>query len=244
MVLNIILLFLFAGLPYYIFFEKTKTLKHETVFLLTAFFFLCAIIIASCFKSEHSQVITVISLLTSVFTIYKASKTTNLYKVSYYIFFINAPVLIMFDAAQNVPYAISLLITLVGMYFIAKYYERNYGSANYLPITGTTIATPYAGIALTMYIITLALYPPFPNSILFLSSILDADVDALWYVTVLVIFFGNFVVAMRIMSKTLFGKPNSSIHYIDLPKKDMFIHFFIIIALFALSAWGFKEVLA
>jgi len=243
MSLNIILLFLFAGLPYYIFFEKTKVLKSDKIFLISAFLFLGGIILSSFYPQERSDSLIVISLITSAFSVYKATKTSNFYKVSYYMLFINSPVFMMFDLKQSIPYSISLLITLCGVYFIGKYYERNYRSANYYSISGVTIATPYAGIALTIYIITLALYPPFPNAILFISNILASEIDLLWYITVVVIFFGNFFIAMRIMTRTLFGKPNATIHYVDLASKDKVIHSLIIITLFVFSFWGFKEVL-
>jgi hypothetical protein len=111
-------------------------------------------------------------------------------------------------------------------------------------VTGITLITPYAGLALRIYIITLALYPPFPNSMFFLNSILEADIDFLWYLVVVIIFFGNFILAMRILAQTVFGKPNENIHYVDLTSKDKTIHIVIILTLFILSIWGFKEVLA
>ncbi len=243
MFLNIILLFLLAGLPYYMFFEKTKVFKQDKIFLVTVFLFICGVVLSSLYPHDNSEALIVIALITSLFSVYKASKTSNFYKVSYYMLFINAPMFMMFDLKQSIPYSISLVITLFGIYFIGKYYERNYRSANYYSISGVTIATPFAGIALTIYIITLALYPPFPNAILFLSNILASEINLLWYITVIVIFFGNFFIAMRIMAKTLFGKPNPTIHYIDLAPKDKIIHFLIIITLFVFSLWGFKEVL-
>jgi len=243
MFLNIILLFLFAGVPYYIFFEKTKVLKNDKIFLVSAALFLGGIVLASLYPQERSNSLVVISLITSVFSIYKATKTSNFYKVSYYMLFINAPVFMMFDLKHSIPYSVSLLITLFGIYFIGKYYERNYKSANYYSISGVTIATPYAGIALTIYIITLALYPPFPNAILFIGNILASEINTLWYITVVVIFFGNFFIAMRIMTKTLFGKPNVTIHYVDFSSKDKFIHFLILVTLAIFSVWGFQEVI-
>ena len=244
MLVNIILLFLFAALPYYLFFEKTKKLNPEKIFLVTVFLLLSGMAVASFTPFESSNTFIIIALVSSIFSIYKATKTSNLYKLSYYMLFINAPVLFMFDLKQSVPYVLSLMVTLFGIYLIGKYYERNYGSANYHSVTGITLITPYAGLALRIYIITLALYPPFPNSIFFLNSILKADIGILWYLVVVVIFFGNFILAMRILAQSVFGKPNDNLHYVDLASKDKKIHFVIILTLFLLSIWGFKEALA
>ncbi|HSR73451.1 MAG TPA: hypothetical protein VLL31_01280 [Sulfurovum sp.] len=244
MLVNIILLFLFAALPYYLFFEKTKKLNPEKIFLVTVFLLLSGMAVASFTPFESSRTFIIIALISSIFSIYKATKTSNLYKLSYYMLFINAPVLFMFDLKQSVPYVLSLMVTLFGIYLIGKYYERNYGSANYHSVTGITLITPYAGLALRIYIITLALYPPFPNSIFFLNSILKADIGILWYLVVVVIFFGNFILAMRILAQSVFGKPNDNLHYVDLASKDKKIHFVIILTLFLLSIWGFKEALA
>lgn len=244
MLVNVILLFLFAALPYYLFFEKTKKLKSENIFLLTVVLLFAGMIVASCTSYQSTDTFIIIALFSSLFSIYKANKTSNLYKLSYYMLFINAPVLFMFDLNESAPYALSLILTLFGIFLIGKYYERNYGSANYHSVTGITLITPYAGLALRIYIITLALYPPFPNSMFFLNSILEADIDFLWYLVVVIIFFGNFILAMRILAQTVFGKPNENIHYVDLTSKDKTIHIVIILTLFILSIWGFKEALA
>ena len=244
MLVNVLLLFLFAALPYYLFFEKTKKLKPENIFLFTLFLLLTGMAVASFTTFTSSETLIIIALVSSIFSIYKASRTSNLYKLSYYMLYINAPVLFMFDLKQSVPYILSLMVTLFGIYLIGTYYERNYGSANYHSVTGITLITPYAGLALRIYIITLALYPPFPNSIFFLNSILKTDIGVLWYLVVVVIFFGNFILGMRILAQSVFGKPNENIHYVDLTPKDKKIHFVIILTLFVLSIWGFKEVLA
>lgn len=244
MFVNVILLFLFAALPHYLFFEKSKKLKPEKIFLLTVLLQIIGMTVASYTSYESSDAFIIIALISSIFSIYKASKTSNLYKLSYYMLYINAPVLFMFDLEQSVPYIISLMVTLFGIYLIGRYYERNYGSANYHSVTGITLTTPYAGLALRLYIITLALYPPFPNSMFFLHSILEADIRFLWFLVVVILFFGNFILGMRILTKTVFGKPNENLHYVDLTSKDKKIHFVIIMTLFLLSIWGFKEALA
>jgi len=164
--------------------------------------------------------------------------------LAYYILFFNAPMLIMFQAKESTLYGVSLLITLLGIFMMGKYYERSYGSANYRSITGITLVTPYAGLMLTIYLTALALYPPFPNSLMFLNGILAAELSALWYITVVIIFFGNFLIAVRVMAKTVFGKPNTNVHYIDLGPKERWLHLSIFIILLVLSVVGLKELLA
>ena len=128
-------------------------------------------------------------------------------------------------------YSLSLLVALLGLYLIGRFYEKNYGSANYHYIRGITLSTPYIGTYLTVYLITLALYPPFPNSLFFLSHILKAEADLLWYIVVITLFFGNFSLAMNVMKESLFGKPNPNIHYVDLSSKEKITHTLVVIVL-------------
>ncbi|WP_373032273.1 hypothetical protein [Sulfurovum sp.] len=244
MLIDFILLFLFAGVPYYVFFEKTRILGKEKIFYLSAFLLICGIILSHLSPQTASTPIAVVALIASLFSLYKAKKTTNLYKLAYYILFFNAPMLIMFKTRESTLYGVSLLITLLGIFMMGKYYERNYGSANYRSITGITLVTPYAGLMLTIYLTALALYPPFPNSLMFLNGILAADLSVLWYITVVIIFFGNFLIAVRVMAKTVFGKPNTNVHYIDLAPKERWLHLTIFIILLVLSLVGLEELLA
>jgi len=242
MLTNFILLFLFSGVLYYLYLEKKK-LSYEKIFLLSAFLMLCGMIILLITQQEIAIVVMIALVLSSLFSFYKATKTTNLYKLSYYIMFFNAPVLV-FGIKESFYYGISLLVSLFGIYLMAKYYNKNYGSANYQPITGLTLVSPYAGFFLTIYLTTLALYPPFPNSILFFNAILSVDTNVLWYIIVAIVFFGNFFLAAKVMAKTVFGKPNANVHYIDLSTKERNIHIAIFIALIILSILGLQEVLS
>ena len=242
--MSIILLILAAGVPYYLILEKNKKLNNEKIFLISSFLLLCAIVISSFIASEYSSLLVIISLLSAMFSIYKATKTTNFYKLGYYLVFINAPFFMLFIREQGALYSLSLLITLGGVYSIAKHYDKYYGSANYHGISGTTLATPYLGAFLTVYLITLALYPPFPNALFLFSSMIKGEATLLWYVAVVVLFFGNFVLAMRVMPKTVFGKPNTNLHYVDLTSKEKIMHFVIIIILLVLSIIGFKGAIA
>ena len=242
--MSIMLLILAAGVPYYLILEKSKKLNNEKIFLISGFLLLSAIVISSFVASEYSNQLVVISLLSAIFSIYKASKTTNFYKFGYYLLFINAPFFMLFIREQGVLYSLSLLITLSGIYSIAKHYDKHYGSANYHGISGTTLATPYVGVFLTVYLITLALYPPFPNALFLLSSMIKEETTLLWYIVVVVLFFGNFMVAMRVIPKTVFGTPNTNLHYVDFTSKEKMMHFVIIIILLVLSIIGFKGAIA
>ena len=201
-------------------------------------------ILSSFVSTENSDLLVGVSLLSAMYAFHKASQTTNFYKFAYYMLFVNAPILMMFDPAQNTPYAIALIVTLIGVYFIGRHYELNYGSANYQPVTGVIIVTPFVGGFLSIYLITLALYPPFPNAIFFLHTILFADLNILWFATVLFVFFANFILAMRIMGKTVFGKPNANIHYVELNPKEKTIHFILFGLLLLLTFWEIKEIFA
>ena len=244
MLIDFILLLLFAGIPYYLFFETTNILSKEKIFYLSSLLVIGGMIFSHQVPQTASMPFAIVALIASLISLYKANKTTNLYKLAYYILFFNAPMLIMFQAKESTLYGVSLLVTLFGIFMIGKYYERNYGSANYRPITGITLVTPYAGLMLTIYLTALALYPPFPNSLMFLNGILNSEINDLWYLAVVVIFFGNFLIAVRVMAKTVFGRPNSNVHYIDLAPKERWLHLTIFIILLVLSVVGLKELLA
>jgi len=244
MLMEIILLFLLAGVPYYVIFEKTNILGKEKIFYLSALLVIVGLVLLNESAQSISMPVICVALAVSFYSHYKAIKTNNLYKLSYYILFFNAPMLIMFGAKESALYGASLLLSLVGIFLMGKYYERNYGSANYRSITGLTLVTPYAGLMMTIYLTALALYPPFPNSLMFLSGILNAELNTLWYIAVVVIFFGNFLIAVRVMAKTVFGKPNTNVHYIDLGVKERWLHLTMFIILLVLSVVGLKELLA
>ena len=244
MLVDLILLFLFAGVPYYVFLEKTKLVGKEKIFLISSLLVITGMILSCSFQQETSMPVIIVAFLASLFSLYKANKTNNLYKLTYYILFFNAPLLIMFKTEESILYGLSLLLTLLGVYLMGRYYERSYGSANYQSVSGITLVTPYAGLILTVYFTALALYPPFPNALLFLNGILKSDINIMWYLIVIVIFFGNFLIAMRVMAKTVFGKPNTNVHYIDLAHKERWLHLGILIVLLILSVVGLKEVLS
>lgn len=244
MLIDFILLLLFAGIPYYLFFEKTNILGKEKIFYLSSLLVIAGMILSHQSLQTASTPIAIVALVASLFSLYKANKTTNLYKLAYYILFFNAPVLIMFQPKESTLYGVSLLLALLGIFMMGKYYERNYGSANYRSITGITLVTPYAGLMLTIYLTALALYPPFPNSLMFLNGILNSELSTLWYMAVVIIFFGNFLIAVRVMAKTVFGKPNTNVHYIDLAPKERWLHLTMFIILLVLSVVGLKELLA
>ena len=244
MFINIILLILSAGLPYYLVLEKSKKMNSQNIFLLSSFLLLCAIIMSSFLPTHYHSTLIIISLLNSIFSVYKATQTTNFYKLGYYLLFINAPFFMLFIEEQGNLYSLSLLITLGGVYSIAKHYEKHYGSANYHGISGTTLATPYLGTFLTLYLVTLSLYPPFPNALFMFSNMIKTQNTLLLYIVVVILFFSNFILAMRVLARTVFGKPNSHLHYVDFTSLQKTLHFTLLLALLILSAIGFKGAIA
>jgi len=239
---DIALLILAAGVPYYIFLEKNTQLKSKHIFLLSGFSLLCAVVLSLFIPNKFTTLFVLLSLASAMFSIYKAMNTTNFYKLGYYLIFVNAPFFILFEDQTRV-YSLSLLLSLAGFFLIARFYEKNYGSANYRHITGITLVTPCVGTYLSLYLIALALYPPFPNSLFFLSYIFKSEPNLLGYIVAATLFFGNFILAMRVMRKTLFGRPNTHIHYVHMSSKEKIIHFLIVILLLTLSIFGLKETL-
>jgi len=243
MILDFILLVLFAGMPYYILFEKGEIVPKEKLFILSSVMLIVGMVLSYLIPHQISMPFEIVAFILSLFSFYKAEKTNNLYKLTYYILFFNAPMMMIFGTHEKILYGTALLLTLSGVYLMGRYYERSYGSANYQSVSGITLVTPYAGLILTIYLTALALYPPFPNAILFLNGILNGTIDTMWYLIVVVIFFGNFLIAVRVMAKTVFGSPNENIHYIDVSRKERLIHLGIVILLLVLSIIGLQEVL-
>jgi len=243
MIANVVLFLLAAGLPYYLLLEKSKFFSSKNIFILSALLLLSAIVLSVYIPNEHPVSLVIISFVSSLYTIYKASKTTNFYRLGYYFIFINAPFFILFEE-KGALYSLSLLVSLIGIYLIGRFYEKHYGSANYLAVKGITLATPYISTYITVYLLCIALYPPFPNALFFLDDIFKSASYGLWLFVVIVLFMGNFFLAMRVMEKSLFGKPNTNIHYVDLDTKENIMHLIILTVLLGLSFYGLKEVLS
>ena len=242
MITNILFLLLAGGLPYYIFLEKSDKFSSKSIFLVSGFFLLSAVILTFFIHKEHSTPFVIISFLSALYSIYKARQTTNFYKLGYYFIFMNAPFFMLFEG-HGAFYSLSLLVSLLGIYAIACFYEKHYGSANYLYVRGITLATPLVGIHITIYLISIGLYPPLPNSLFFLTYIFNSQADLLWYIVVITLYFGNFSVSMKVLEKSIFGKTNPNIHYVDLNFKEKITHFTIIILLALLSVYGIREIL-
>lgn len=242
MISSILLLILSAGIPYYIPLEKNGKFSSKQIFLLSSALLLCAIVLSRFVSGEPVAALVILSLASALFSIYRATKTTNFYKLGYYLIFVNAPFFVLFGDEAAV-YSFSLLIALLGIYLVAAFYEKHYGSANYQNITGITLVTPCVGTFLTLYLIALALYPPFPNALFFLGALFNSQPDPLWYFTVIILFFGNFFLAMRVMKTTLFGRPNSNIHYSRMNGKEKATHAAIVMTLLIFSLFGLKEIL-
>jgi NADH:ubiquinone oxidoreductase subunit 2 (subunit N) len=155
----------------------------------------------------------------------------------------NSPVFLLIDIKYSIYYAVALIITLIGLYFVGTYYKNNYGSPNYAGISGLAIATPFIGFVLRVYLISLALYPPFPNAVFLFNSFIKNETGYFWYVVFGIVLFSNFFIAMRILTNTVFGKPNKIIFYKDIKGKERLGHFFIILLLTIWGLNGITEVL-
>lgn len=242
MISNILFLLLVSGVPYYLFLEKSDKFSSKSIFLLSGFLLLCAIVLSLFVTNEHSEPFVIIAFLSAVYSIYRATKTTNFYKLGYYFIYINAPFFLLFEE-HGAFYSLSLLVSLLGIYAIASFYEKHYGSANYLYVRGITLATPLVGIYITLYLISIGLYPPLPNSLFFLTYIFNSEPSALWYVVVITIYFGNFLISMKVLEKSIFGKTNPNIHYVDLNFKEKMTHLSIVTSLVILSLYGVREIM-
>lgn len=243
MIESALLLMLAGGLPYYVFLEKNARFGSKQIFLMSALMLLCATALSFATPDDaYVPLFVIIAFASAVFSIYKATKTTNFYKLGYYLIFVNAPFFALFEGGGSL-YSLSLLISLTGIYLTANFYEKNYASANYHYIRGITLATPYIGTFLTLYLIALALYPPFPNAIYFLDYLFNSHSSVLSYIVIITLFFGNFFLAMRVMKESLFGRPNANIHYVDLTPRENIPHFIVIVLLLLFSLNGLKEML-
>ncbi len=240
--MEILLLILLAGVPYYLLIEKTF---GKYTFFVSASLLVLGLMLMLLTGTDCSQnnICIIIAILTSIFTTYKALKTTNLYKLTNYFIFINSPVYFLFSLNYFIYFSFALLITLIGMYLIGSYYEKNYGSANFYSVGGLALEAPFAGLFLRIYLINLALYPPFPNAVFLFNSMLKDKLDLIWYTVIIVFFFGNFFVAMKILTNTVFGKANKNIFYIDLESKERLFHTVLNIVLLVIGIYGLKEVL-
>lgn len=243
MISSIALMVLAAGVPYFVLLENNKKISSKQIFGISALLLLSAIALSFYIPHKPITALVAIAFVSAVFSIYKATKTTNFYKLGYYLIFVNAPFFVLFED-KGAFYSLSLLVSLLGLFLVGRFYEKNYASANYHYIRGIILSTPYIGIYLIVYLIALALYPPFPNSLFFLNYVFKTDPSALWYMVVITLFFGNFLLAMRVMKESLFGRPNPNIHYVDLTFKGKVMHFFVVTLLLILSIYGLKETLS
>jgi len=237
-----LLLLLAAGLPYYVVLEKIEMLSSKSIFIFSGFLLLLGIIASLYITNDHSTLGVTVAFMSALYTIYRALKSTNLYKLGYYLIYVNAPFFLLFEEKGSL-YSTSLLVSLLGLYLIAHFYEKNYGSANYQSVRGITLTTPCVGTYLTLYLVAIALYPPFPNSLFFLNYIFNSETAMISYVIVITLFMANFYLVMRVMKTTLFGQRNPNIHYVHMTTKEKTLHAFVVILLLILSIYALGEML-
>jgi hypothetical protein len=245
MLIELLLLILFAGVPYYLILESIKGVGAKWIFWVSATLMVLGILLVVFDKTplRMSEDLMLVALFNALLALYKGIKSTNLYRLSYYLLFINAPMGMFFDLRDGTLYMLSLLISLFGLFLVARFYERSYGSANYYAVTGTTLVTPYIGFFLTLYLLSIALYPPLPNALFFLNTIFLGTMDSFWYLVVSTMFFSNFIVGMRAVSRGVLGTPNPHLHYVDIGVGEKIKHTVMMIILALSAIWGFKEVL-
>jgi len=239
---SILFLVLSAGIPYYLILEKVGFISSKMVFIISALMLVGAITLSYYLPNEHQMLFVSISFASALYTIYKATKTTNFYRLGYYLIFVNAPFFMLFEE-KGAMYSSALLVSLFGLFLIARFYEKHYASANYHYIRGIMLSTPHIGTYLTIYLIALALYPPLPNAFYFLSYVLNSEGTLMGYIIVITLFFGNFHLAMQVMKESVFGRPNANIHYVELNSTEKILHLLVVVALLALSINGVKEIL-
>lgn len=239
---DILLLLLAAGLPYYVVLEKISSISNKLIFIFSALLLLTGVVASLYITNDHSTVGVAVAFASALYSIYRALKTTNLYRLGYYLIYVNAPFFLLFEEKGS-HYSTSLLVSLLGLYLIASFYEKNYGSANYQSVRGITLSTPCVGTYLTLYLVAIALYPPFPNSLFFLNYIFNSETAMISYVVVITLFMANFYLVMRVMKTTLFGQRNPNIHYVHMTTKEKTIHALVVVMLLILSLYALWEML-
>lgn len=147
---EIILLLLLSGVPYYLLLRKF--LSCEKIFILSSVLLFTGLFVKFSTGIQCSWLCINISVISALITFFMALKTSNLYRLSYYFIFMNASVFLLIDIRYSIYYAVALIITLIGLYFVGTYYKNNYGSANYANISGLAIATPFVGFVLRIYL--------------------------------------------------------------------------------------------
>ncbi|RMA97118.1 hypothetical protein [Hydrogenothermus marinus] len=240
--MELLIFILVGGIPYYFLFEildkKNKNLSKY--FPLFSNLLIIGLLLRFIYQVDFSYAFIIISLISTLITAYKAIKTSNLYKLAYYFLFLNSSIFLLIDIKYSIYYAVALIITCVGLYFVGNYYKNNYGSANFSGISGLALESPIIGFVLRIYLISLALYPPFPNAVFLFNSFIKNETSYIWYIVFGIVFFTNFLIAMRVLTNTVFGKPNKYIFYKDILGSEKFIHFFII---FLLTIWGINGIM-
>ena len=178
-----------------------------------------------------------VAFFTSLLTFVLSYKTKNLIKLSYYFIFVNVVTLFMFkDKWMFELYFGSLIFSAFSLYLIALYMDKHFGSASIDSITGLVLKAPKLALFLRLSLMNLGLYPPFANALIMISNIVKSDLGLDGYLIVAWVFFANFFMAFRIMTKSLFGKPNPMVGYKDIG--DMYFALFSVLFL-VLTVVGF-----
>ncbi|GAB6077440.1 hypothetical protein [Hydrogenobaculum acidophilum] len=185
-----------------------------------------------------------IAFLTSVLTFLLSYKTTNLIKLSYYFVFVNVVALFIFkDKWMFELYFGSMILSAFSLYLIALYMNKTFGSANIDSITGLVLKAPKLALFLRFSLMNLGLYPPFANALIITADIVKSHLSLDGYLIMGWVFFANFFMAFRIMSKSLFGKPNELVQYKDIAQSYLLVFSALFLVLTLAGFYSLMEVL-
>jgi hypothetical protein len=240
-ILELLFLILMAGAPYFYF---LKNLQDKTIFYIVAL----SLIIGTIFShiiihTQFMDFIIVISIASSIFAILQAYKTTNIYKLSYLFIFISSPLFFIIDSQYSLWFIISILVNTAALFRVGIFFEQRYGIANFYSITALVTNAPKLAFFFKLYLLSLALFPPFPNFIFAIDILLTSEMNFINLLAFVVVFLGSFFIAMSILTRTIFGKENKNIYYATFKAKDFAIHLSILGAIVILGAYGLMEVL-
>ncbi len=184
------------------------------------------------------------AFFTSILTFFMSYKTKNLIKLSYYFVFVNVVALFIFkDKWMFELYFGSLIFSAFSLYLVATYMDKVFGSANIDSITGLVLKAPKLALFLRFSLMNLGLYPPFANALIMTASIVKSHLSLDGYLIMGWVFFANFFMAFRIMSKSLFGKPNELLTYKDIGQAYLWVFTVLFLALTLVGFYSLMEVL-
>ncbi len=235
-------LVLMGLVPYYFVAKNFK--KYGSIFLVLPTLGLGIYYFDDVVKTEFYRTLEIIAFSTSVLTFFLSYKTKNLIKLSYYFVFVNVVALFIFQNKWMFElYFVSLIFSAFSLYVIALYMDKNFGSANIDAITGVVLKAPKLALFLRLSLMNLGLYPPFANALIMILSVIKSSLSLDAYLIVAWLFFANFFMAFRIMTKSLFGKPNPILVYKDIGEAYLLLFVGLLLVPTIIGFYSLLEVL-